>query len=212
MLSYFTPVIGPDESDARRLFQFAKGLGVETIVSSPDPGSLAMIDKLAGEYGINVALDNRSRKETPAYWNAESLLKTVEGRSKRIGAYADTGAWMQEGLKPVTELMALKERLMGVNLRDRSVADLPELVAEIHRIGPKPLLIMVDSKDPADLTRSIEGLDKALRPITGDYVRQFALKTPPYRPDLLERVAVAGTPQARTKAATRRASSSPASS
>src|SRR5438067_2193675 len=61
---YFAPATGDaafaDESAARKLFQFAKSMGVETMVGSPDPASLVMLDKLAGEYGVNMALCNRS--------------------------------------------------------------------------------------------------------------------------------------------------------
>ena len=65
MPAYFAASMGSDAADVRKLFEFAKALGVETIVASPDPASLAMVDKLAEEFSVNVALLNRSRKETP---------------------------------------------------------------------------------------------------------------------------------------------------
>jgi len=37
MPAYYTPAIEPDEGAGRKLFEFAKSLGVETIVSSPAP-------------------------------------------------------------------------------------------------------------------------------------------------------------------------------
>ncbi len=76
-------------ADARKLFEFAKSLGVETIVASPDPASLADLDKLATEFGINVAVHGRDPK-------------ILEGRSKRIGLAAD----------------ALTDKLLVINLRD----------------------------------------------------------------------------------------------
>lgn len=185
---YFAPVIG-DENAARKLFQFAKGLAVETIVGSPDPASLAMIDKLANEFSVNMALYNRSRKETPGYWNAESLLKAVEGRSKRIGAYIDVGAWTEEGLNPVAELTALKERLIGANLSFRSTRGGKDhdtsVMAEINRLGLKPSFITVDAHESVDLSKSLESLDKALQPIMAESIAQFARATPIQRPDLL---------------------------
>jgi hypothetical protein len=155
---------------------------VETIVSSPDAGSLAAVDKLANEYGVNVALYNLSRKETPAYWNAEGLMKALEGRSKRIGAYANTGAWVQDGLHPNAEVAILKDRLIGLHVRGAG-AGLPELIAEVHRLGLKPALITVDSPEP-DLPKSLENLEKALQPVVAENVRQFARTTPILRPDL----------------------------
>jgi hypothetical protein len=86
---YFTTSIGPDENSSRKLFAFAKSVGVEAIVSAPDPQSLADIDRLAQEFGINVALYNRGRKDTPAYWSPPAFLNAVRDRSKRIGVAAD---------------------------------------------------------------------------------------------------------------------------
>src|SRR5271157_4016535 len=102
---YFTAAIGPDEKSSRQLFEFAKALNVETIVSDPAPESLAAIDKLANEFGVNVAL---------AHGNPRSLPITVEGRSKRIGVCADLGNWMREGIKPLDGL-ALKPSLIVVD-------------------------------------------------------------------------------------------------
>ena len=45
-----------DEAAGRKLFEFAKSLGVETIVCRDAPRSLAGIDQLANEFGMNVAV------------------------------------------------------------------------------------------------------------------------------------------------------------
>ena len=116
---YFVASIGGDENNARNVFQFAKALGVETIVNSPESAALSILDGLANEYGVNLALSSRSRKETPAYWNAESLLKTIAGRSKRVGAFVDVRAWVQDGLDPIGETTTLNDRILGFNLRRR---------------------------------------------------------------------------------------------
>ena len=100
MPAYFTATIGPDENASRKLFEFAKALGIETVVSGPAPESLTAIDQLANEFGINVALSRDAR----AYRNPKSVLAAVEGRSKRIGAYADLDAWIAEGIKPLDGL------------------------------------------------------------------------------------------------------------
>jgi len=189
---YFTATIGPDEGSSRQLFEFAKALSVETIVSDPAPESLAAVDKLANEFGINVALYNRSRAETPAYWDPKSLLSALEGRSKRMGACADIGNWMRDGIKPLDGLALLKDRLMAVNVRDRSalggqgrdvppgsgVAGLPAFFREIYRLGLKPLLITVDSTgavdSSADLARSLEGFEKALQPVMAERVNEIS--------------------------------------
>ncbi len=111
MTAYHVDAIGADDASRRKLFEFAKALGVEMIIANPDIALLPELDKLAGEFSINVAIENRSPK---------SVLSALEGRGKRIGVCADIGVWMQEGIKPLEGLTQLKDRLMAVNLQDRS--------------------------------------------------------------------------------------------
>jgi type 1 glutamine amidotransferase/sugar phosphate isomerase/epimerase len=203
MPAYFTPTMGPDESTARKLFEFAKALGIETIVSSPSPESLATLDKLAGEFGINVALYNRTQKETPAYWDPKSALRALEGRSARVGVSTDIGNWIEEGVKPLDGLALLKDRLIAVNLRDRSapsskgrdvtlgsgVAGLGEFLREMYRLGLKPSLITVDTTGAADvsadLRRSFEGFEKAIQPLMAERVSQMSREAAIRGPDRL---------------------------
>ena len=78
----------------RKLFEFAKSLGVETIIGSPDAASLNTLAKLADEFSINVALHDRAS----AYSDPARLMRALEGRSKRIGAAIDS-------IKPLEALM-----------------------------------------------------------------------------------------------------------
>jgi type 1 glutamine amidotransferase/sugar phosphate isomerase/epimerase len=192
MPAYLIPTMKPDERALRRLFEFAKNLGIETIVSSPSAETLPALDKLAEEFGINVALQNRTRQETPAYWEPSGAVRVLEGRSKRIGVCADTGYWLQEGIKPLDGLALVKDRLLAVHLRDRSalggkgrdvalgsgVASLAEFLREMYRLGLKPSLITVDTNGgadaSADLSRSFKGFEEALRPIMAERVGQMA--------------------------------------
>ena len=120
MVAYHVDSLGPDDAVRRKVFEFAKSMGAEMIISAPDPASLPAIDKLAGEIGINVAIENRSRKDTPAYWDPKRVLAALQGRSNRIGVRADLGSWIQEGIKPQEALSQLKERVMAVRLNDRT--------------------------------------------------------------------------------------------
>ena len=88
MPAYHIDVIPADESSRRKLFEFAKSLGVELIVSGSQPASLANLDQLANEFGVNVALENLSPK---------SVAGALQGRGQRIGVVADLGKWMGGG-------------------------------------------------------------------------------------------------------------------
>ena len=88
---YFTAEISEDEQIARKQFEFAKNLGVETLAVERTPKSLPAIEKLADEFGVNVALSG----------SPKTVLEAIQGRGRRIGAYADLGKWAREGVAPL---------------------------------------------------------------------------------------------------------------
>ena len=100
---------------SRRTFDFAKDMGIETIVSEPAFDAFDELDKLCEEYGINMALHNHP-KPSP-YWNPDTVLKVCKGRSKRIGSCADTGHWMRSGIKPIEALKKLEGRIISLALQ-----------------------------------------------------------------------------------------------
>jgi type 1 glutamine amidotransferase/sugar phosphate isomerase/epimerase len=167
MPAYSAAVIGPNEAEMRKLFEFAKTLNVETIVGAPDPASLPALDKLATEFSVNIALVSRDPK---------SALQALEGRSKRIGAAVDIANWMQAGVKPLEGLAILKDRVLTLNVRDMSGAR--ELLADLYKREIKPSYITIDTAggpDPAaDLTKSFEAFDKAVQPVLADRVNQLS--------------------------------------
>ncbi len=105
-----------NEAAARKVFDFAKDMGIETIVSEPAPEAFDMLDKLCEEYQINVALHNHP--EPSRYWNPKTVLEAVKGHSKRIGACADTGHWMRSGVNPIEAVRMLKGRIISFHLKD----------------------------------------------------------------------------------------------
>jgi type 1 glutamine amidotransferase/sugar phosphate isomerase/epimerase len=203
MVAYRVPTIGSNEVEIRKLFQFAKELNVDTIVSDPPVEALPAIDKVANELNIRVALLNRGRNETPAYADPRSLLKAVEGLSKHIGAAVDTASWMREGIRPADGVKLLGDRLIAVHLLDRSslgprgrnvtlgsgAAGLTGLFDAIYRLGLQPSFFTVEysgSGDPvADMSKSFDALEKALQPVAGDRVGQIAKATPIRGPERL---------------------------
>jgi len=101
---------------SRRTFDFAKDMGIETIVSEPAFNAFDQLDKLCEEYGINIAIHNHP-KPSP-YWNPDTVLKVCKGRSKRIGACADTGHWMRSEIKPIEALKKLQGRIISLHFKD----------------------------------------------------------------------------------------------
>lgn len=129
----------------RRHFEFAKQMGIETLVAEPAENDLDAIEKLCGEYEINLAIHNHPRPSP--YWNPDKVLKACAGRSRRIGACADTGHWPRSGLKPVDCLRKLAGRIVSLHFKDinkmaldahdvpwgSGVCNVAEMLAELYR-------------------------------------------------------------------------------
>jgi sugar phosphate isomerase/epimerase len=124
MSSYYSNV-GSDEAAARRAFEFAKEMGVHTIVAEPPAEAFAMVDRLCEQFQINVAIHNHPKSPQSKYWNPEHVLEVCRGRSKRIGACCDTGHWVRSGLKPVECLKKLEGRIISMHLKDVGEWDKP---------------------------------------------------------------------------------------
>ena len=96
--SYGVTPLSKDVGQCRKMFDFAKDMGLETIVSEPTEDAFDMIEKLCDQYGINLAIHNHPNPSH--YWNPDTVLKVCKGRSTRIGACADTGHWLRLGAEP----------------------------------------------------------------------------------------------------------------
>jgi len=132
----------PDNEDkCRKVFDFAKDMGIETIVSEPPEKAFDMIETLCDEYKINVAVHNHPKPSH--YWNPDTVLKVCKGRSKRIGACADTGHWMRSGLNPLEMLKKLEGRIISLHFKDiddghdvpwgSGRCDVKAMLKELHR-------------------------------------------------------------------------------
>lgn len=149
LVNYGVVGLPADEAACRRVFDFAKDMGIETIVSEPPFDAFDIIEKLCEEYQINVAIHNHPKPST--YWNPDTVLKVCQGRSKRIGACADTGHWMRSEINPLEALKKLEGRIISFHFKDLNrygpgahdvpwgtgQADVPALLKEIKRQGIK---------------------------------------------------------------------------
>ncbi len=203
MVAYDAGAIPADAASRRKLFEFARELGVQTIVGTADAASLAALDTLATEAGVTLALDNVDPH------NAKTALA---GRSEHVGLHVDTGRWLQAGLKPADELAAL-DKLVLITLRDRSAAGpagrdvplgtgalgLPQVLLALARLEPpavvpwppacadcagplapvKPVFIaLAGSAEEAAMRQSLDAYAKAVQPVEGARIDQISKNTP----------------------------------
>jgi len=146
LVNYGVVGLPADEAECRAVFDFAKEMGIETIASEPEEANLPLVDRLAQEYKIQVAIHNHPQPSR--YWSPDIVLKALKGRSKWIGADADIGHWMRSGVPPLEGLKKLKGRILALHFKDLNefgnkeahdvvwgtgLANVPALLKELHQ-------------------------------------------------------------------------------
>ena len=109
-------ITGNDDDEWEAIFEFAKDMGIETILSEPKLEQLDFVEKLANKYKINLAIHNHAKPSF--YWNPEVVLDAINGRSQRIGSCADIGHWVRSGLDPIECMKMLEGRIIEFHFKD----------------------------------------------------------------------------------------------
>ncbi|MBN1509581.1 MAG: DUF1080 domain-containing protein [Sedimentisphaerales bacterium] len=118
LVNYGVVGLPNNEVECRKVFDFAKDMGLENIVSEPPEDAFELIDRLCNEYKIGVAIHNHPRPSY--YWDPNTVLKVCQGRSKWIGACADTGHWTRSNLDPLraVQLLGKAGRIRSFHFKD----------------------------------------------------------------------------------------------
>ena len=150
-VNYGVVGIPKDEAEARKIFEFAKTMGLRAITTE-SPELIDRMEKLVKEYDIMIAFhDHPRRPNDPSYrmWDPNYVLSLIKDRDPRIGVCADTGHWIRSGLKPVECLRILKGHIITSHLKDLNemglrahdvpygtgVADMPGILEELKAQG-----------------------------------------------------------------------------
>jgi len=110
-----------NEEECRKIFTFAKRLGLYAVTSEPDPAAMDVIEKLVKEFDIAMAIHNHPKKPNDPsykYWDPEYIMSLVKHRDSRLGACADTGHFARSGIPVVKALKALEGRIISSHLKD----------------------------------------------------------------------------------------------
>lgn len=159
-VNYGVVGIPKDEAGARKIFEFAKKLGLYGITTE-SVDALDTAEKLAKEFDIRVGIHQHAKRfkkerdaqgnqvEDPSYkiWSPEYVRDQVAKRDPRIGACADLGHWQTSGLKAVDCLKILEGRIISLHAKERAalgagqhdtifgtgVTDMAGVLAELKR-------------------------------------------------------------------------------
>lgn len=118
LVSYGVVDFENTEESMGKVFDFAKKMGIKTIVTEPESDDPSLLEQMVKKYDINIAIHNHP--EPSKYFHPETVLDYAQDTDERIGSCADTGHWMRAGINPVEALRLLEGRIMDVHLKDRN--------------------------------------------------------------------------------------------
>ena len=180
IVSYGVVGIENTEASMRQVFDFAREMGIRTIMTEPSYDDYSLIEQMVKEYNINVAIHNHPLPTK--YALPQTVLDHIKGLDPRIGSCADTGHWMRSGVNPIEALRLLDGRIMNVHLKDlnefgvKEAYDVPfgQGKANVHDILAELTLqnyhgyLAVEHENPDDVNNPSPPIRKGI-----DYIKSI---------------------------------------
>lgn len=109
-----------DKEDNRKLFEFAKLMGIQVIVV--EPGDFKIFDnleELVREYDIKIAIHNHGIRSL--YGNPAVVKALLKHRDPRMGVCMDAGWIASTGMDPTRVFKEYEGRVFDIHLKDKRV-------------------------------------------------------------------------------------------
>jgi sugar phosphate isomerase/epimerase len=102
-------------------FDYAKRVGVPLIVGVPNPELLDYTEKKIKEYNIRLAVHNHG-PEDKLYPGPKNAYDLIKNRDERLGLCLDIGHAARAGEEPSKAILAYKNRIFDLHIKDISAA------------------------------------------------------------------------------------------
>jgi len=154
----------PDEAAIRAAFEYARDIGVPTIVCAPQKDTVPILDKMVKEFStIRLAIHNHG-PEDKNFPSPYDVWKAVEKYDARIGLCIDVGHTARAKVDPAEAIRKCKARLYDVHMKDinstepngkpveggRGVLDLRSILTALLQIKYSHLVGFEYEKDADD--------------------------------------------------------------
>jgi inosose dehydratase len=164
-----------DHAANRRLFEFARRLGVRFLTADPDPDSFDSLDRLVVEFNIGIAIHPHgpTGKTLHRWYSAEEIMRVVRERTL-IGACLDTGHLIRSAqepfnrkLDPAQQVRHMRARNFGMHLKDhdnknrtdvvfgRGVLNVPNVLRALRDVNFGGYVAIEYEANPANPTPDI---------------------------------------------------------
>jgi inosose dehydratase len=166
------------EADIRKAFEYARDIGVPTIVCAPSLEAIPFLDKMVQECDIKLAIHNHGPEDKGFFPSPFDVMRAVEKFDKRIGLCIDVGHTARAGVDPADSIVQCQERLYDVHLKDisalgnkntpieggRGILDSKSILAALLKIKYQGLVGFEYEKDGKD---PVPGLAESVGYIKG---------------------------------------------
>lgn len=167
------------EADIRKAFEYARDIGVPTIVCAPSRDAIPILDKMVKEFDIRLAIHNHGPEDKGFFPSPYDVWQAVEKYDKRIGLCIDVGHTARAGVDPAEAIIKCRERLYDAHMKDisalgdrntpieggRGILNLKAILAALLKINYQGLVgfeYEKDSKDPVPGLAESVGYTKGL--------------------------------------------------
>ncbi len=117
VIGYGVVPLTKDVNANRKIFEFAKAMGLKYLSASPEPGSFDILDRLVEEYDVAVGIHNHG-PEDRHYAKIEAIAAAIKDHHPKIGCCVDTGHFLRSREDPVHAVEVFGKRVYGVHLKD----------------------------------------------------------------------------------------------
>jgi sugar phosphate isomerase/epimerase len=162
------------ESENRGLFEFARLLGLELVVVEPsDPRAFDSLERLAVEYGVDLAVHNHG--PGTAYAEPARLMALLAGRDPRMGACLDSGWVTAAGYDAADVFRRYEGRVLDIHLKDLRLTAMGEITHVALGEGQVNLTGLIDAARLAGFGGVAAIESDADLADAGDFVRSAAV-------------------------------------
>jgi len=167
------------EEEIRAAFEFARDVGVSTIVCAPSQDAIPTLDKMVKEFDIKIAIHNHGPEDKAGFPSPFDAMRAIEGTDKRVGLCIDVGHTARAGVDPADSIIKCQDRLYDVHIKDisalgekntpiesgRGILDSKGILAALLKIKYQGLVgfeYEKDGKDPVPGLAESIGYNKGL--------------------------------------------------
>src|SRR5262245_1605359 len=166
------------EDEIRTAFEYARDIGVPTIVCAPSLDSIPFLDKMVKEFNIRLAIHNHGPEDKGFFPSPYDVMRTIEKFDERIGLCIDVGHTARAGVDPAESILKCKDRLYDCHMKDisalgdkntpieggRGILDSKSILQALLKINYKGLVGFEYEKDAKD---PVPGLAESVGYIKG---------------------------------------------